>query len=369
MPLHFRRLHTQPLVVLACVAVLVGACGGSPDEGAGPASTATAEPRVVDAVDGLAAAFDGHHIVAIGETHGNRQLAAFLQELVGDERIRSRTHILAVEVGRTAQPAIDAYLAGHTHDEDLLAALRDATFSDTGAADPATLELYRAVRDANESSPLEPWRILAVDSALSWDSVRDPGDLESFDREADMAANLGRVVDDNQTALWVVGGAHLTPGSFSVPDRPTPVGSARGLLDSTHPGATYVTTLYTGFGQRTTQLESRLGSVPSPSVLEIAGSWLADLSDLELGPPGAPGDVMTGGGPGREPSGPLAGVDGLLYLGSCDSLGANVAPPAIFTGEYLAEINRRRALADRPPFDYDAYRSSAEASFGTCTCT
>ena len=366
MPLRSHRLHAQPLVVLAGLAAVVGACGGSPDEGDAPASIATAEPRVVDAVDGLAAAFDGHQIVAIGETHGNRQLAAFLQELVGDKRIRSRTHILAVEVGRTAQPAIDAYLAGHAHDEDLLAALRDATFSDTGAADPATVELYRAVRDANAASGLEPWRILAVDSALSWDSVRDPGDLESFDREADMAAHLGKVIDDDETALWVVGGAHLTPGSFAVPDRATPVGSARGLLDTTHPGATYVTILYTGFGRRTTQLESRLGSVRSPSVLEIAGSWLADIDDLELGPPGAPGDVMTGSGPGREPPGPLAGVDGLLYLGPCDSLDADVAPAATFTGEYLAEVNRRRALADLPPFDYDTYRSSADASFGTC---
>jgi hypothetical protein len=76
---------------------------------------------------------------------------------------------------------------------------------------------------------------------------------------------------------------------------------------------------------------------------------------------------MTGGGLGTEPTGPLAGVNGLLYLGSCDSLDANVAPAGAFTGEYLTEVDRRLALDGRPPFDYDAYRSSVEASFGTCT--
>jgi hypothetical protein len=361
-----RRPRALPLVVLVALLALVAACRGSTDEGAGPATTDASEPRVVDAIEGLAAAFDEHQVVAVGETHGNRQLAIFLQQLVRDERVRSRTHTLAVEIGRTAQPVIDAYLAGDASDEELLAALRDATFSDTGAADPATIELYRAVRDANEVTGLEPWRILAVDSALSWTAVHGPGDLESFDREADMAARLGQVVDERQTALWVVGGAHLAPGSFEVPDRATPVGSARGLLDATHPGITYVTSLYTGFGRRTAELESRLGSVRSPSVIEVAGTWLEEIRDLELGALGAPADVMTGDAPGTEPTGPLAGIDGLLYLGSCDSLGANVAPPATFTGDYLAEVNRRLALAGRPPFDYDAYRSSAEASFGTC---
>jgi hypothetical protein len=358
------RATALPLVLLIA---LVGACGGSARDDARAEPTGAAEPKVVDAVEALAAAFDEHHVVAIGETHGNRQLAAFLQQLVGDERIRSRTHILAVEVGRTAQPTIDAYLAGDASEEEPLAALRDATFSDTGAADPATIELYRAVRDANAATDLEPWRILAVDSALSWAAVHDPADLESFDREADMAARLGEVIDEGGTALWVVGGAHLTPGSFQVPDREAPIGSARGLLDATHPGATYVTNLYTGFGRRTAELEARLGSVRAPSVIEVAGSWLEGISDLELGAPGAPTDVMTGEGPGTEPTGPLAGIDGLLYLGSCDSLDGSVAPPETFTGEYLAEINRRLALAGRAPFDYDAYRSSAEASFGSCT--
>jgi hypothetical protein len=364
MLMHFRRPTAVAFVVLVA---LVGACGGSPSDEASPAATAASTPRAVDAVESLAAAFDEHQVVAIGETHGNRQLAAFLQQLMGDERIRSRTNILAVEVGRTAQRVIDTYLAGDASDEDLLDALRDATFSDTGAADPATIELYRAVRDANEATDLEPWHILAVDSALSWAAVHGPGDLESLDREADMAARLGQVVDDGGTALWVVGGAHLTPGSFEVPDREAPIGSARGLLDATHPGATYVTNLYTGFGRRTAELEARLGSVRAPSVIEVAGSWLEAIDDLELGAPGAPTDVMTGEAPGTGPTGPLAGIDGLLYLGSCDSLDASIAPPETFTGKYLAEVNRRLALAGRAPFDYDAYRSWAEASFGSCS--
>jgi hypothetical protein len=365
MPTRSPRPTALALVAVALVA-LVGACGGSTRDQADPAASHGSEPRVVDAVDALAAAFAGHPIVAVGETHGNRQLAAFLRQLVGDERIRSGTNTLAVEVGRTAQPVIDAYLAEQVSDGELLSALRDATFSETGAADPSTIELYRAVRDAKATSDLPPWRILAVDSALSWAAVQRPGDLEAFDREADMAAQLAEIVDAGGTALWVVGGAHLTPGSFEVPDRETPIGSARGLLDAAHAGATYVTSLYTGFGRRTAELESRLGSVPAPSLIEVAGSWLEATSDLELGAPGAPSDVMTGEGPGAEPTGPLAGIDGLLYLGSCDSLDASVAPPETFTGEYLAEVNRRLALGGRPPFDYEAYRSSADASFGSC---
>jgi hypothetical protein len=309
--------------------------------------------------------------VAIGETHGSQQLHELLVELVRHPAIRAQTHTLAVEVGSTAQDEIDRYLAGSGSDGELLSALRDATFSETGAADPATIDLYRAVRDTNRDADAQ-WRIVAVDSPLSWADIQTPDGLERFDREADMAAALDELVDGGTTVLWIVGGAHLRPGMIDGPHRTT-VGTARALFERDHPGQVFVAELYTGFGDRTAELEARLGSISAPSLLLTARSWLADL-DVELGAPDAPTDILTGGPDGAAspagstaPPAALAGVDALLYLGACDSLTPREpASDAFADPTYVAELDRRLTLSGDGPFDEAEYRSFLHSLFGSC---
>jgi hypothetical protein len=368
---------------------------------------------VLDAFEGIAGAFDDHSVVAIGETHGSQELYEFLLEAIRDRRVRSQTRTLAVEVGASAQEEIDRYLAGQSSDAALLAALRDSTFSETGAADPRSVELYRAIRDANRGSD-EPWRVVAVDSPLSWQEVHASEDLSRFDREADMARGLSELVEQGETVLWVVGGAHLRPGTFEVPGQPqegepqegepldrtdlpagTPdeaedstidlnpvgepadagstvqVGSARALFELEHPGQVFAVELYTGFGERTAELEARLGSVSSRGLVMIDGSWLAEEQDLQLGAPNAPGDVITGSPDDSESSGDtpsaLAGIHALLYLGDCNSLAAREPSSDAFAdATYVAELDRRLGLRGAGPFDEAEHRRFGRSLFGNC---
>ena len=395
------RRRAAPTALAALV--LLPACGSDT-----PPSDADDGPRVVGAIEGIARAFEDHSVVAVGETHGSEQLHEFLLEAIQDRRVRTSTRTLAVEVGSAAQGEIDRYLAGERTDAALLAALRDATFSETGAADPRSVELYRAIRDANRDSD-RPWRVVAVDSPLSWQKVRASDDLSRLDREADMAAGLSQLVDDGETVLWVVGGAHLRTGTFLVPTEPregapldsthlpagaddeaedspadvysvarpsgseetVQVGSARALFELEHPGQIFVVELYTGFRHRTAELESRLGSVPPSSLVMIEGSWLAHEQDLGLGAPNAPGDILTGSpgdseSPADTPSA-LAGIHALLYLGDCNSLTAREpSSDAFVDAAYVAEIDRRLALGGRPPFDEAEYRRFNRSLFGNC---
>jgi hypothetical protein len=398
-------MNVRRLAATAALAalVVVPACG----DDATPRD-ADGAPVVVGAMEGIARAFADHPVVAIGETHGSQELHQFLLEAVHDPHVRSRTRTLAVEVGASAQEAIDAYLAGQRSDSALLAALRDSTFSETGAADPRSVELYRAIRDANRGSD-QPWRVVAVDSPLSWQEVRTSEDLSRFDREADMARGLGQLVEQGGSVLWVVGGAHLRPGTLEVPVQPqerepldrtdlptgTPdevevsaveldpvgppadaeetvqVGSARALFELDHPGQVFVAELYTGFVDRTAELEARLGAPSAPSLVLIDGSWLAEAHDLGLGAPNAPGDVITGspgdGGSRADTPSALAGIHALLYLGDCGSLTAREPPSDAFAdAAYVAELDRRRAIRGAGPFDEAEYRSFSRSLFGNC---
>jgi hypothetical protein len=368
----------------SAVAVPVAACEG---EDATVPSGDPDEPRPVEAVRGIVAAFGRRPIVAIGETHGNLQLHEFAVRLVRDRRLRAVTTTIAVEVSSSAQEVIDAYVDGRVIDDArLLDTLRDSIFSETGGADPRELDLYRAVRDANRAAPAaERLRVLATDAPLSWRRITRPGDLAAIDRETAMA----RILDENvvargRTALWIVGASHLRPGLFpalpsgDATDGNAP-GMARGLLERRRPHSVYEIRFYTGFGDRTAELERRMRRWPVPSVVRADRGWLrtALAGDLEgdlLTGGAPPSDVVTGGG---ATTGPGAGGDSgpdttgsdvspaaLLHLGTRDSLTPLVPDPQVFDDPaYRAELDRRYRLAGRGSFDPDAYVRSARSLF------
>ena len=136
------------------------------------------EPATEPAVEAIVTAVREHPIVAIGETHGSADLRAFLVGLSRDRSFREVTDTIAVEVSSSAQATIDAFLDGSADDHTLLDALRDGIFSETGAADPRSIELYQAIRDANrDSDATHQLRVLAVDAPLSWAKVDAAADL------------------------------------------------------------------------------------------------------------------------------------------------------------------------------------------------
>jgi hypothetical protein len=384
------------LSLASAVAVPLTACGG--EDAPAPAGDPD-EPRPVEAVSGIVAAFGRRPIVAVGETHGNTQLHEFAVRLVQDRRLRAVTRTIAVEVSSSAQDVIDAYVDERGADDTrLLDALRDGIFSETGGADPRELDLYRAVRDANRAAPAaERLRVLATDAPLSWKRITGPGGLAAIDRESAMARSLDEnVLAQGRTALWIVGASHLRPGRFPV--RPSGAtdgnapGMARGLLEARRPHSVYEIRLYTGFGERTAELERRMRGWPVPGIVAADRGWLRTALAGELGGDlltggGAPSDAVTGGdtppGPGTGiGSGPDTGLDttgsdtgldttgsdvspaALLYLGTWDSLTPLVPDPRVFEDPvYRAELDRRYRLAGRGRFDPDAYLRTVRSLF------
>jgi hypothetical protein len=374
----------------SAVTVPLTACGGG--DGPGPFDDPD-ELRPVEAVDGIVAAFSRRPIVAIGETHGNTQLHEFAVRLVQDRRLPAVTTTIAVEVSSSAQEVIDAYVDGRgVEDPQLLDALRDGIFSETGGADPRELDLYRAVRDANRAAPAaERLRVLATDAPLSWKRISRPGDLAAIDRESAMAQTLDeKVLALGHTALWIVGASHLRPGLFPAMPSTGPDGGnatadgnapgmARGLLEQRRPHSVYEIRFYTGFGERTAELERRMQRWPVPSLARADQGWLrtalaGDLRGDVLTGGGGPSDVVNGGaapsGPGPGPdSGPdTTGSDvspaALLHLGTWDSLTPLVPDPHVFDDPaYRAELDRRYRLAGRGRFDPDAYIRNVRAVF------
>jgi hypothetical protein len=375
------------LSLASAVAVPLTACGG--EDAPGPSGDPD-EPRPVGAVGGIVAAFGRRPIVAIGETHGNTQLHEFAVRLVQDRRLRAVTRTIAVEVSSSAQDVIDAYVDERGVDDTrLLDALRDSIFSETGGADPRELDLYRAVRDANRAAPAaERLRVLATDAPLSWKRITGPGGLAAIDRESAMARSLDEnVLAHGRTALWIVGASHLRPGRFPV--RPSgdaggnattdgnAPGMARGLLEARRPHSVYEIRFYTGFGERTTELEPRMQGWPVPSMVGSDRGWLRTALAGELGGDlltggGAPSDAVTGGGAPPDPgldsgldtTGSDASPAALLYLGTWNSLTPLVPDPHVFEDPvYRAELDRRYRLAGRGEFDPDAYLRTVRSLF------
>ena len=360
------------------------------------------EPATEPAVEAIVTAVREHPIVAIGETHGSADLRAFLVGLSRDRSFREVTDTIAVEVSSSAQATIDAFLDGSADDHTLLDALRDGIFSETGAADPRSIDLYQAIRDANrDSDATHQLRVLAVDAPLSWAKVDAAADLAAVDREQAMASALTGLLDQDERALWIVGAAHVTDAGTPPPAAPSPgvapvrAANARRLIERTHPGSVYALSLYSGFGPLTAQFEPRLGTPAAPSVISISATCVAALPSSAQGSPNAPGQVLIAApgagtaGPAQPlPSGPPPQLgapavmalpdggtpatigdsfDGLLYLGACNDLRADLPPRTVFDDPtYRAELDRRFRATRHHPFDPDEFYSVTSSLFGRC---
>jgi hypothetical protein len=120
-------------------------------------------------------------------------------------------------------------------------------------------------------------------------------------------------------------------------------GSAARIIESKHPGAIYVVAHYMGFGAMTplarynALLEERVASWPVPSVVPIAGSWLADLGSMYFNP------YLAAGGRG------YPGVDALLFTGRRDLLLRQpISADVVLDQQYLDELRRRAQIRGNP---------------------
>jgi len=355
------------------------------------------EAQPMNAVDGILAAFDRYPLVAIGETHGLKELGDFYQALVRAPGFAEKADAIVVEFGNAFyQDVIDRYVAGEdVPHEQLSHVWRDVVGAGFGALDAPMYEgFFTAVREVNQTLPeAQRLRVFLGDPPLDWSTVSSAADIDSAmqQRDSHFASVVeNQVLKPGLKALIIIGGAHLSRGPVpmmitsqqsgpgSAPSKPSDLPQMMlQILDKDYPGQTFVVQVHTGYldSQCNTDVESKLVAWPTPGLALVKGTWLESVQCLpypqdiimpmggELttqgGPPGqsmnqAGGGAVPGGQviqPGQLPF-PAITADAYLYLGARDSLTMSVPDPAIYDdAAYFAELNRRSQILRGQPLD------------------
>lgn len=144
--------------------------------GAGRVQTqeTSSDPEVVNAVDGLLAAFQTHSIVAIGEQHGIRELGDLYQELLRNPRFSEIVDAVVLEYGNALyQDLIDRYMNGvDVPFEELRQVWSDAIAKIPGGTEVMYLQLFTTLRAINMTLPEgERIRVLLGDPPVDWSAI------------------------------------------------------------------------------------------------------------------------------------------------------------------------------------------------------
>lgn len=288
-------------------------------------------PIAVDAQRAILAAFNRHPIVAgLGVT--NKDADDVLLALVRNPAFAAKVNDIAIECGNSLyQPLLDRYTNGEDVPLDQVQQVwRNTTQPNCGFA-PFYPQLVALVRRINASlPPARRLRVLACDPPIDWSKVRARDDVAQFAARDRTIADVieTEVLARHRKALMPFGILHVRHG-----------GSAARIIESKHPGAIFVVAHYMGFGDVTSLarynalLEERVARWPVPSVMPIAGSWLADLGSIYFSPD------LDSHGRG------YPGVDALLFTGRRDLLLRQpISADVALDQQYLDELRRRAQI-------------------------
>jgi len=302
------------------------------------AVTQVANPQPQDATAAILAAFDRYDVVGISAAHSHEKLDNFLLSLVQRPDFTSKVNDVVVECGnRRFQPVLDRFVAGDDVPiEDVRRIWRDTTVLMCGLSGFYE-QFFPAVRELNRGlSPAKRLRVLAADPPVDWSLGDRATVLQGADRDASITAVITtEVLARHRKALVLIGVGHLAHDDGR--------GTAVSAYEKTYPGRTFVIQTHNGFAaffdlERGHQLEARMRSWPTPSIVALKGSWLADL-DLPYFiwpfPKRIAGKAITD----------LA--DAYLYLGPGGSLTYERTPDTILNDTaYIAELSRRFGAVD-----------------------
>ncbi len=377
---------------LLVVALLMGSRVMAQDQ----PSPAQADPQVVNAVDGLFAAFETHSIVAIGDQHGVQELGDLYQALLRNPRFPEIVDAVVLEYGNARyQDLIDRYMNGENVPyEDLRHVWSDAVGRVPGGTEIMYIQLYTTLRAINQTLPEgERIRVLLGDPPIDWSSVATLDDVLPYQlsRENHFAGVvIHEVLDKGLKALVIIGDHHLDrsePGAMP----PLPAESASGnqvaippqngvmqqIVEAAYPGATFVAIVHTGFveDECNTEVESRMAAWQKPALAYVSNTWIEQVNCTRF--PASvfisPGAASTGnqiiGSPNTQPldgNAPLAALplapalpsmiaqaDAYLYVGNRDALTMSPFDPAIYLDMvYFTETNRRHEIVTGTPLDW-----------------
>ncbi|MBA2588640.1 MAG: hypothetical protein H0U98_08455 [Alphaproteobacteria bacterium] len=317
-----------------------------------PAVSAPAQPTISPATDGIFVAFKTHPLVGLGELHGLAQELDFYVTLLRDPRFAAEVGNIVVEVGDAAQQAvIDRYVNG---EEVPYAELRKV-WSDTVGWYPTvtfagSINIYSTIREVNAKLPPDKRiKVWLGEPPIDWTAIKTREDFTPLEKQRDsypVELVAREILAKSKKALMIYGAGHF--GIY--PD----FSNLRSLLDTSHPGALFVISPYTGYAQAdcAARFEPHIKGWTAPSLVgPIKGSTLeADIwrkgCNAFTKPPELKDEAFEASG--RNNLGLTS--DALLYLGPRQSLVYGPRDLDILLDlDYRAEMNRRMILRTGQP--------------------
>lgn len=316
-------------------------------------------PKVVNATDGIFAAFQVHALVGLGEWHGLAQELDFYSVLVRDPRFAREVGNIVLETGSaTQQSVVDRYVNG----ENVPYTELRKVWSDTVGMFPTVLDLgainlYASIRSVNLSLP-PPNRIKVWlgDPPINWPEIttKEQWQVLEDQRDSHPAALIEReILAKGKKALVIYGAGHFGryPGGLALSSPVVPHRSLnlRARLDNGHPGALYVINPYLGYTNAACaeKFEKHFAGVSTPSLISpIRGSAL----EADVASPGCYPITKIPQVSQEEfelSAHQFAGLDSnaLLYLGPRSSFTESPDVPDLYLDlEFRAEMDRRLRL-------------------------
>jgi len=288
-------------------------------------SSKTTPNRIYNGIDYILKGFENFDIVAIGESHGIKEVTDFYIELVSNDNFRKNVDVIVFELGNSLyQEDLDNYIFGTTSDTLTIKNLwRDHTSSFLQSGDRTGVSrFFKEVRKINIKSEHKV-RILAAEPPIVWSKINSSEELFEFIGQRDRFYGdlvKSEVLKKNKKALLIMGSGHFNkckPAQYLM-DNPIAA-----VLKTSNKNLVLINTMTTD--------EFPYGQLPNMREGEVIETLNPIIGDLKLGTPflkDHPLKVQT---------------DALLYLGIMQDLEFEMHTP--FNDlEYENELNRRKEI-------------------------
>lgn len=221
-------------------------------------------------VDAIAAGFETHPLVGLGEIHRQRSMLDLYRAVIADPRILCRIDDIAVEFGNSRLQSIADRYVGYRPGTVSLDEKR-SIWRDTGQwmvwDSPLYERFFDAVREANlRGTCPKPVRVLLADPPIDWAKVTTAAQYQAYRvRDAFFADLLEReVLNRGRRALVIAGSPHLWKAlPADTAEKPT-MGQ---ILDRRHPGALLSLVMLPS-----PEIAANLGMPPAPGILSLKGA-------------------------------------------------------------------------------------------------
>ena len=281
--------------------------------------------NIYDGVEYILKGFEQLDIVAIGESHGIKEVTDFYIELVKNENFRKKVDAVVFELGNSLyQEDLDNYIFGKNNDTLKIKKLwRDHTSSFLQPGDRTGVSrFFKEVRDINLTAE-HKIRILAAEPPIEWAKIKSSEELFEFvDQRHQFYADLviSDVLDKKKKALLIMGSGHFNKYKPALRSKDNPI---HAILRATGENLVLINTM--------TIEELPYNQLPNIKKGELVETVNPIIGELKIGTPflkDYPLKVQT---------------DALLYLGEMESLEREVQTP-FHDLDYENELMRRQEL-------------------------